>query len=375
MKHIVTVGGATQDIFIDYENAQTMHLHSQQNTQSYLLLEEGAKIEVSNIGYAVGGGATNTGVSFRRQGFNVTPCYKPGDDEHAAFIAQRLSLEKLNLSHITPTTKMTTGRAFVIPCLSGDRTIMAYRGANALLDKQDIPQNIFTAADMFYITSLSGQSAQLLPWITEHAQKSSIPVAINPGVSQLKSDACCIEQSLKNIDIFIINSSEARTFMGTLAQKDSALQSKLGDLSSCNTQKTQPQLLSTPTLHKNIWFSVRMFMQEVLSRGPKIVIVTNGKEGVYVGHEKTLYFHPSLTVPVVNTIGAGDAFGSCFAGTWLITQSIETAIVRGIVNSASVIHYVDAQAGLLSRSDLEQQANTIGTSLLKTFDLSSTEIC
>ena len=62
-KKVLTIGGGTQDIFISYKDAETVQFESKQGTRSCLLLEEGAKIEVSDIVYATGGGATNSGVS------------------------------------------------------------------------------------------------------------------------------------------------------------------------------------------------------------------------------------------------------------------------------------------------------------------------
>ena len=77
-----------------------------------------------------------------------------------------------------------------------------------------------------------------------------------------------------------------------------------------------PELLQAPMIHQGLCFGLQTFFQEVHARGPKIIVVTNGKEGVYVSHKESIFFHPSLSVPVISTLGAGDAFGSGFVGMY-----------------------------------------------------------
>ena len=81
--------------------------------------------------------------------------------------------------------------------------------------------------------------------------------------------------------------------------------------------------------------------------------MTDGSSGVYVATRKKLYFHPALNVKnIVNTLGAGDAFGSSFCGAIYIGKPIETALSYGTINSASVIQFHDAKSGLLAHNEL-----------------------
>jgi sugar/nucleoside kinase (ribokinase family) len=60
-------------------------------------------------------------------------------------------------------------------------------------------------------------------------------------------------------------------------------------------------------------------------------------------------------VDVVDTTGAGDAFGT--AAAWAIAegQSLPIALVAGTLNAASVVGKIGAQAGLLTEKQLRDQ--------------------
>ena len=52
--------------------------------------------------------------------------------------------------------------------------------------------------------------------------------------------------------------------------------------------------------------------------------------------------------------GAGDAFSSTFTSALANGKSLEDALLWGPINSMSVVQYVGAQKGLLSREKLEE---------------------
>ena len=134
-------------------------------------------------------------------------------------------------------------------------------------------------------------------------------------------------------------------------------------------QKDMPILLQAIIGHDNTHFALKQFFKEILSRGPEIIVVTNGSEGVYAATKEAIYFHPSLKEKVVSTLGAGDAFGSCFVASLAQNKSIPEALVRGTINATSVIKFLDAKTGLLTQDALEKQAKTIGIRLIQKFKL------
>lgn len=345
---VLTIGGATQDVFIYYENMKTM-LDDKKNHQAYILLEQGSKIEVNNLNYYSGGGATNAAVSFSRLGFETSSFFKIGKDAPGEFILSDLKKENINLNYIAYSS-MQTGMSFVIPPPAGDRVILAFRGANKNLKESEIPYEQIKNSNQLYITSLTGESSALIEPITNFAKKNKVQVACNPGMNQLKEDKVFL-RALKNIDILNMNYTEAQEFMKTI--------------NPTRGEPVEPYELHLPLLLVNF---VVLFAKTVLNLGPSIVVITNGKEGVYVADKKNIYFHPSIPPEkFVNTLGAGDSFGSCFVASILHGKSIEEAMVYGTLNSSSVICYEGAKAGLLTLEKLKKRAQAFGLSKIQKF--------
>lgn len=322
MSKIVTIGGATQDIYLQYQGCDCMSIMESGGERRYMLFESGAKVEVEGVLYYTGGGATNSAVSFKRLGFDTTCFCMVGDDLAGRAVVQDLESEGVDVSKIVVSPEHATGTSFVVHSLQRERTIFAYRGANGFLTEKDIPFDSIENADQLYITSLSHESSKILGVIGEYAKKQNIPIAINPGISQLSTGAQELKKSLQYIDILILNSSEAKTFMRSLV---------------------------------DLYFTIPSFFKEVVKLGPKIVVVTDGAQGVHVATQDAVYFHPSMKVDVVDTLGAGDSFGSCFVGCLQRGASVEEALRSGIVNSASVIGKFGAKPGLLSYDELEKR--------------------
>ncbi len=358
---ILTIGSAMRDIFLQYPCEQMLRLHTATKTRSFIVLEEGKKIEINDIVKSTGGGATNSAVSFKRLGFDVESFFKIGTDHEGSFIVEKLATEQISTEHIARTDSVGTGTSFITPCPSGDRTVLVYRGANLTLTEAELPGDVISACDHLYITSLSGKTSHLLPIITKKAKQQNKLVATNPGTSQLTANVDTLKEALPNIDILIMNYYEATLFMQAFIQQTKHKQ-PYGNTAL-------PQLLQTTQI-TFASFHLPTFFEIILKHGPRTVAVTNGADGVYVAHKNTIYYHPSISPKkLVSTLGAGDAFGSCFVAQLAQNQSIETAIRAGILNSSSVLEYLDAKSGLLTTQELEKKLKQLDLALLKKFTL------
>lgn len=366
----MTIGGATQDTIIQYEPQERLQLHTKYGEQAFLIIEEGKKVEIQGLDYFSGGGATNSAVACQRLGVDVTIACKIGTDIQGEFVQYDLAQENIDIEYISYSENLPTGSSIIIPCRSGDRCIFALRGANTELCEQDIPTQLIKECDFLYITSLSGESSKLLLPITQLAKQHGIFVVTNPGVSQLASGAHALCQSLAHIDVLIMNADEANELMHSLVQTDQGLREKISHSCTPKGLCQEPRLIQSPIYFQNIQFNIRDFFKEVLSRGPKIVVVTNGAEGVYVATQETVYFHPSLAPEhIVNTLGAGDAFGSCFATHLAMGSALEDALLMGIINASSVISAMGAKTGLLTLEELQKRAKDVKKDLLQSFKL------
>lgn len=372
MKKVLTIGSAMLDLFLDLGKNTLPCIEQKESRQNFMLLEVGRKLEIPSLHRCSGGGATNAAVSFSRQGFQTTAFFKTGVDCESEFIEQQLTKDAINTHLSSKTQEAPTGISLIFPCPEGDRTTLTYRGANLTLTEQELPLKQIHNFDCLYITSLSGATEPFLVTLVKEAQAQKKFIAVNPGSNQLRAGAHDLQKALPHIDVLIMNSEEAleclRSFLATGAYVQDP---------ACNTNKNKthehdihgPELLCTSMIHDNLPFNLRHYFVEILKRGPKIAVVTNGKEGVYIAHGNTLLFHPSLPAEVVNTLGAGDAFGSSFVGALLQDLSIEQALIYGLVQAAAVISVLDAQSGLLTADELKKRAVKFSMDKLQRFSL------
>lgn len=359
----MTIGSGMQDIFAQYDGVETLNLHTKEDDLAYVCMRAGRKIEIQKLMHYCGGGATNSAVSFARAGFSVEAFFKIGTDQAGDFILKTLKQENVATAHAIRTDTAPTGNAFIIPGPQGNSAVLVYRGANIALTQAELPESAIAQAEHLYITSLSGPAAPLLIPITELAKKHSVPVAANPGTSQLHAGAEFLKAALANIDILILNSYEAELLMTSLIINLPPVEL------SPQYDETLPELLKKPLGSATTCFTLQQFFKMVHACGPRIVVVTNGAEGVYASDKKTIYFHPSVKIGIVSSIGAGDAFGSCFVAQLIHNTSIDDALRAGVINSASVIQHLGTQTGLLTADELAHKSAQLDTSLLKKYTL------
>ncbi len=363
MKKILTIGSAMQDIFTEYDGVETLHLHTKEEDLSYVCMRAGRKIEIKNLVYYCGGGAANAAVSFSRSDLHASIFCKIGNDQAGDFILKALKSERVHTDHLVKTDNAPTGNSFIVPGPQGNSAVLVYRGANITVTESEIPESAIAESDQLYITSLSGPTAPLLISITKLAKKYNKLVAANPGTSQLRAGADYLKEALKNIDILILNSYEAELLMTSLTIQLPPLEIPQP------YDENLPELLKKPLGSATTCFTLQQFFRTVHACGPSIIVVTNGAEGVYASDKKSIYFHPSIKINIVSSIGAGDAFGSCFVAQLNHGVSLEDALRAGIINSASVIQHLGTQTGLLTADEIRKRRTELDKSLLKKYNL------
>lgn len=122
------------------------------------------------------------------------------------------------------------------------------------------------------------------------------------------------------------------------------------DIFFCNKEEAQ-QILETTEQH------VPTLIAGLRALGPKLPVITDGPYGAYVTDEHGQSWHmpmyPDPSEPNDRT-GAGDAFASTFTTAMALGKTPDEALSWGPINSMSVVQYIGAQAGLLSREALEE---------------------
>lgn len=346
----LTIGGATLDIFYTAQDNQIQRLSG--NHEHHLVVPEGAKLIMDDAHVATGGGATNAAAALQQLGIDTDVCCMIGTDCIAEWVHTDLCNRDIGCDYVRTTDAEHTALSSIIPAPGGNRTIFVYRGANAYLTPDHLPDSDQLAQyDGVYMTSLAKQSAEYASQIAETVQRHVPLLAHNPGSEELTEHTPQLCSALTHIDIFIVNAREARDLLAHMSQDPDCVRRILEDTNPRSDNST-PALLTDFETINNTCIDIRTYMREIMRRGPTTVVVTNGSEGVYVAHEDTLYFGPAPDVDVQCSVGAGDAFGSTLYASLLMGTSIETAMARGMHNSCSVLQSTDAKTQLRSQSEL-----------------------
>ena len=337
----LTIGSGTIDVIASVRDQDIERMTMENATSSFLLLEEGRKIDVSSIKSSVGGGATNAAVALARLGFETTCFIRVGKDLEGEKIKEELSKEKIDTSLIIQDEKKPTGHAIMIMSHVRNPTIFTNRGANTDLCEAEIKPELFIGRDLVYVASLSGNSAACLKRIVRLAKEAGAFVATNPGIRQITNKAGGIIKALAHIDMLSVNAVEAGQLALTLFPK--------GQLPPADSTAGDGPVLLKKGLDG---CSLESFVTEVCKLGPKIVLVTNGAEGAYAGTLDGIQFHPAGKAEVSNTAGAGDSFATTFAAYASKNADLLTCLKAATANARSVIAAPDTHSGLLREKEI-----------------------
>ena len=340
-KKALTFGSATIDVITSVDDSDIERMTMHNATSSFLLLEEGRKIDVTSVKSSVGGGATNTAVSIARLGYDAACLVRIGEDNEGDEVLETLRAENIDTRLMIRDPDLPTGKTIMVSSHVRNPTIFTSRGSNVALTEEEVTPELFAGRDLVYVAGLSGDSAACFPKIVKLAKEAGAFVAVNPGIRQLTYWAGDVQEALKHVDLLSINAVEAEQLALTLIPK--------GQPKSKNKPAPEgPELLRKGLAGR----SLDKLVERVCEHGPRIILVTNGSEGAYAGTKDGITFFPASKVKVGSTAGAGDAFASTFAAFAAGGSDMETCLKAATCNAASVIQVSDTHSGLLEFSKL-----------------------
>jgi len=309
MFDIITIGGATRDVFFKTNEGKII---SDKNIPSGRMLgfEYGAKIVPDDTYFSYGGGGMNTAVSFAKLGLKVAAKVNIGSEGTGSLIHKILKEKKVNTGLVARDKNLHTALSIIISD-DGDRTMFLYRGANDNLEIKN--WSVLKNTGWLYISSLTGNSENILGKIPDFVLKNKIKLAWNPGSLQLERGYNYMKKLLKTSSILILNEAEAKEL----------LQSK----------------------NRNIKTSDSILLAEIKKMGPEIVVVTKGGKGSYATDGNQNYREKALSAKVMETFVAGIIMG----------RGISEAMKLAAKNAASVVSKVGAQEGLLTIRELKSK--------------------
>ncbi len=307
MAKIVSLGSALQDIYLvdrdDFVGAKIG------DTSIFSQITIGSKVDIDRLSYEIGGGGTNSATTFARCGHDAVLLANIGKDPAGEAVLTMLDQEGINNSYIYQTGRKNTGCSVVLlDAKSGERTILTHRGASADFHNLDEAALAEIRPDWLYVTTVHGDMDTLLRFF-EKAHELGCKIMFNPGEKEIAEKKKLLGL-LEDVEILLVNKHEAAEIVpGTV------LDELLSHLSNY-----------VPTA--------------IITTGSMGAIATNGSETYRFGIYEDL--------PVRDTTGAGDAFGSGFLAALASGKSFRSSLIFGAANSTSVINKLGAKRGILT---------------------------
>jgi ribokinase len=345
---VLTVGGAMIDTIALIESDRIERMTMLNAETSFLLLEEGRKTESIEVSTHCGGGAVNAAVAMARLGLDVAALVKLGRDARAETVLNRLLAEGVSTRWAARDSRAPSGASVLVSSHDRNAAIFTFRGANTLLEPQDLRDEAF-GVDVVYVSTLSNKSADCFPLIVQRAKAHGALVATNPGVRQLSTRGGAFQESLAQIDILTINRAEADVLVPSLVARFG----EGGPALALAPGEEPPPLVARGLASGGFEMTLAAFFGALRQIGAKTVVLTDGLGGAFVGAKDGILFCPALKTKVAGTAGAGDAFASTFTAFIALGRPPEDALRAAAINAAAVIGHVDTQTGLLRREALD----------------------
>ena len=308
MHDVITIGAATRDVFITSKKFKTKKDNASP-TDKDLVLPLGSKINLENIIFETGGGATNSAVTFARQKLETASICRVGDDPGGRAMIEQLNKEGVDTGFFIRDRSNSTGYSIILVTGSGERTILVYRGASAHFSEDMIPKTKLDTKWLF-ISSLGG-NVKLLRKLVDWADKSNLKTAVVPGGAELSHGAKVLTPIFAKSDVVIMNKEEAASLTGISFDKKEKI--------------------------------VRNMC--LLTRG--LGVVTDAQKGSTACDQQYFYHIGTHKNPAKDRTGAGDAFASGFVAGLIKYENVEGALELAADNASNVVNFFGAKKGIV----------------------------
>ena len=310
---LVAIGDVTSDAFIKIREAE-VHC-DKKNENCKISMRFGDKIPFESVTIVAGvGNSPNAAVSAAQLGLKSALVSNLGKDYHGEEAIAALTKNNIDTCWIKKHDDIPTNYHYVL-WYQDDRTI--------LIKHEQFPYSLpdIGSPKWIYLSSLGENSLPFHQEIAAYlAKHPEIKLAFQPGTFQIKLGKIELADIYKVTEIFFGNVEEARRILET-REKD-----------------------------------IKKLLVDMSGLGPKVVVITDATRGAYAYDGIKTYFMPPYPdpKPPLERTGAGDAFASTFVSALALGKTIPEALAWAPINSMSVVQYVGAQKGLLTREKLEQ---------------------
>jgi ribokinase len=258
-----------------------------------------------------GGKGANQAVAAARAGVRVRMIGCVGSDATGATMRENLGREGIDTT-LVKTVSGSSGAAFIAVGASGQNSIIVSAGANAQVTVGDLNPSRLAWSKVLLMQLETPLEVVLKA--ASLAKQGGVRVVLNLAPAMPLSAA-----QLRDIDVLIVNETEAGMLGGTVPQ--SARQA----------------------------LSVAQDLREMVGT----VIVTLGAGGAVFSSLDGEGHIPSPVVQVVDTTAAGDAFIGALCAAFCDGLMLEAAVKRGVAAGALACTKSGAQPSLPRRAEIE----------------------
>ena len=312
----VAIGDIVVDAFIEL-NKDAADVSQDMDTGKLTLhMPFGQKLPYDNVVVVNAvGNSPNAAVSAHRLGLNTALVTNVGHDTYGKDCLEALRQEGVNTEYVKVHEGKFTNYHYVLR-YGPERTI--------LIKHEQFPYTLpdFVEPPRYlYFSSIGEHGLAFHQEIADYVKNHDTKLVFQPGSFQIRLGAEALKDLYQVTDIFFCNKEEAQDIL-----------------------KTKEQHL--PTLLRNM-----------RALGPRLPVITDGPNGAYVLDEADQAWHMPMypdPAPPVDRTGAGDSFSSTFTAAIALGKTPAEALAWGPINSMSVVQYIGAQKGLLTRAELEQ---------------------
>lgn len=231
-----------------------------------------------------GGAPANLLTTVSHMGYKTAMIGKIGSDMHGAFLKKTLEQEGICTDYIVEDGSVFTTLAFVAINESGERHFSFARkpGADTCLSAEELNHQVIRDCKIFHFGSLS---------LTDEPARTATIEAV---------------KTAKEAGAWISFDPNYRASLwGKEKEAAEAIQCVLPDVDMLKISEEESVLLTGKTEYSQAAYNL-------LERGPKLIAVTLGSQGVYLAAKERCERIAGFPTEVIDTTGAGDSFWGGF---------------------------------------------------------------
>lgn len=311
---LLTIGDCSIDLYMKVEDSSVFESGGNSPKMCFY---HGSKIPVEKFASSIAGNACHVSVGAKKMGLGVGIYTELGDDDNASRFIKEFNGFDID-TRFCIRNKETETNVHAVIIYRDDRTIFSYhRKRDYRLYKWPTPKWVF-------YSSLARGFEKFQKDLVEYLSANpSIAVAFNPGTLQLEAGVDKLKNILAITDVLFVNKEEAQILL------------ELGPSSNIGLKEMHEQLMRL---------------------GPKLVVITNSKEGSSAYDGNSFIEMPSYKIAtnVVDKTGAGDAYASAFIAALFYKKPLKTAMIWGSRNAANKIQHIGGVTGVLSKEEIDR---------------------